>query len=96
MFFAGMGTSIRFATILALPVEMVEPGQGGAATGLMMSIGYIGALVGPLAGGYIIDKTGSYDWVFISLALVSAVTVAVCLIIPETGRPRTALESGRP
>ena len=88
MFFAGIGTSIRFATILSLPVEMVEPGQGGAATGLMMSIGYIGALVGPLVGGYIIDKTGSYNWVFISLAIVSAATVAVCFIIPETGRAR--------
>jgi MFS transporter, CP family, cyanate transporter len=86
MFVTGIGTSIRFATILALPVEMVEPGQSGAATGLMMSIGYIGALVGPLVGGYIIDTTGSYDWVFISLALVSAATVGVCFLIPETGR----------
>jgi len=85
MFVAGMGTSIRFATILALPVEMVEPGQAGAATGLMMSIGYIGALVGPLAGGYILDATGSYTWVFLSLAIVSAVTVGVCLMVPETG-----------
>jgi MFS transporter, CP family, cyanate transporter len=88
MFVTGIGTSIRFATILALPVEMVEPGQAGAATGLMMSIGYIGALVGPLAGGYIIDTTGSYDLVFISLAIVSAVTVGVCFMIPETGRAR--------
>ena len=84
--FVGIATTIRFSTILSLPVEMVDPGQAGMASGMVMSIGYIGALVGPLIGGIFLDKTGSYQWIFLSLVIVSIITVGIAFIIPETGR----------
>jgi MFS transporter, CP family, cyanate transporter len=87
--FAGVATTIRFSTVLTLPVELVNPGLAGMASGLMMSIGYIGALVGPLIAGHILDTTGSYQWVIILLVIVSAVTTAVAFLLPETG-PKAA------
>ena len=85
MVFVGIATSIRFATVLALPVEMVGPEQSGSASGMAMSIGYTGAIIGPLVGGFVLDRTGSYEWVFLSLVIVSAVTAVVAFIVPETG-----------
>jgi CP family cyanate transporter-like MFS transporter len=84
--FAGAATAIRFSTILSLPVEMVHPGQAGMASGLVMSVGYIGALVGPLIGGAILDSTGSYEWIFLSLVIVSALAAAVAFVLPETAK----------
>jgi CP family cyanate transporter-like MFS transporter len=82
--FTGAANAIRFSTILSLPVEMVHPHQTGMASGLVMSIGYMGALVGPLIGGIILDSTGSYEWIFLSLVIVSAIATALVFPIPET------------
>jgi CP family cyanate transporter-like MFS transporter len=84
--FAGAANAIRFSTILSLPVEMVHPGQAGMASGLVMSVGYIGALVGPLIGGIILDSTGSYEWIFLSLVIVSVLATVLVFLIPETAK----------
>jgi cyanate permease len=84
--FAGIATTIRFSTVLALPVELVNPGLGGMASGLMMSVGYTGALVGPLVAGSILDRSGSYHWIILLLVFVSVITAAFTILLPETGR----------
>lgn len=84
--FAGAANAIRFSTILSLPVEIVRPGQAGTASGMVMSIGYIGALVGPLIGGIILDSTGSYEWIFLSLVIVSALATVLVFLLPETAK----------
>ena len=83
--FTGIATSVRFSTILALPVEMVEPNQSGSASGMTMSVGYTGALLGPVIGGIILDATGSYTGVFLTLAGLSLITIALTFMVPETG-----------
>jgi CP family cyanate transporter-like MFS transporter len=82
--FAGAANAIRFSTILSLPVEMVDPRQAGMASGMVMSVGYIGALVGPLIGGIILDSTGTYEWIFRSLVIVAAVATVMVFLLPET------------
>ena len=86
MFLVGVAAAIRFAMILALPVEIVSPEQAGSASGLVMSVGYLGALAGPVIGGAVLDATGSFHWIFISLAVVSALTAGIAFAVPETGR----------
>ncbi len=81
----GATAAIRFGTILALPVEIVGPAQAGSASGMVMAVGYIGALIGSLVSGIIIDSTHSYDWVFWGLSIVSAITVIPAFLMPETG-----------
>jgi CP family cyanate transporter-like MFS transporter len=84
--FAGAANAIRFSTILSLPIEMVHPHQAGMASGLVMSVGYVGALVGPLVGGILLDRTGSYEWIFLSLVIVSALATVLVFLIPETAK----------
>ncbi len=85
MLLAGAATSIRFNTILAPPVEMVSAEQSGSASGIVMSVGYMGALAAPLLAGFILDSGWSYSWVFVSLGAASTVTAAIALAVPETG-----------
>ena len=82
----GMAAAIRFAMILALPVEMSTPENSGSASGLVMSVGYLGAITGPVISGLILDSTHSYQWIFLSLAVVSAITAGIAFAVPETGK----------
>jgi cyanate permease len=85
MFFIGIAAGIRFTTILALPVEIVTPELAGSASGLAISIGYLGALAGPVVSGLILDSIGTFQWVFVTLAAISAITAIVAFMVPETG-----------
>ena len=91
MALVGIAHSTRFATIMALPVEMMPKEAVGAASGLMFSVGHIGAVLGPLIGGHILDFTGSLDLSLIVLIGVSIATAGIAFKIPETG-PRARVQ----
>lgn len=78
-----------FSIIFALPVEMVPEESVGAASGMVLSIGYIGALVGPWVAGRVLDVTGSLNLALIMLIIVSVAWTYIVFSIPETG-PRAA------
>jgi CP family cyanate transporter-like MFS transporter len=78
------GTAI-FSMILALPVEMVSKESVGAAGGIILSIGYIGALVGPWAAGLILDTTETLYLALIMLVGVAVALTCIAFIMPETG-----------
>ncbi len=84
----GIASTTRFVLIVSAPVELVPAELGGTASGLVMSIGYSGALLGPVVGGLILDRTGGYFWTFIAMALASFGTAALSWFLPETGRRR--------
>jgi len=79
-----------FSMLLALPVELVPKESVGAASGMTLSIGYIGAFVGPWVAGYILDTTGTLDLAIIILVGLAVVWAFIAFIIPETG-PKTRL-----
>jgi len=73
-----------FALILALPVELVEREMVGRAAGAIISIGYIGALIGPPAVGYLRDLTGGFASGFLIMALSGIVAMGLSFLLPET------------
>ena len=79
-----------FSIIFALPVEMVPKESVGAASGMVLSVGYMGALIGPWVAGRILDVTGTLDLALIMLIGVAVVWTCIAFIIPETG-PRAKL-----
>ncbi len=85
MFLVGIATSTRFTTLLALPVEMMPAEEVGTASGLILSIGFIGGIIGPLIGGRILDITGSLDLSLLVLTGISIAIAAVTFMLPETG-----------
>ena len=85
MALVGVANVTRFTTILALPVEMMPREDVGVASGIVLSLGYTGGVLGTLVGGYILDITGSLDHSFLVLAGLSVVAVGIALKVPETG-----------
>ncbi len=77
--------NVAFSMILALPVEMVSRESVGAASGMVLSIGYTGALVGPWVAGRILDATETLNLAIILLIGVAVVWTCIAFIIPETG-----------
>ena len=81
----GISQGIRFVTIMALPVEMIPKESVGAAGGMILSIGFIGGIIGPLITGHLLDLTGSLDLSFSILIAVSIATAGITFKVPETG-----------
>ena len=85
MIIVGIALGGTFPMLLALPVEMVPKEYVATASGLVLSIGYLGGLVGPWLVGYIMDATGTAEIAFTVLIGVAIAWVAIVFILPETG-----------
>jgi EmrB/QacA subfamily drug resistance transporter len=71
---------------LAIIVAAFAPKERGAAIGSWTAWGAIAAIVGPLAGGWIVDQA-SWRWIFaLNVPLVLATLVLVLLAVPRTDR----------
>ncbi len=92
MVVVGVATGTQFPIILALPVEMVPKEQVGAASGLVLSVGYIGGIIGPLIGGRILDVTGSLNLSLVVLIGVSIAMARIAIMLPETGSAKKCLK----
>lgn len=88
--FFGIATGVQFSIILVLAAELVPPEGVGRASGMILSIGYIGGLIGPWLAGYIMDITGNLNVSFIVLLGIAAIATCLSFILPETG-PRARL-----
>jgi CP family cyanate transporter-like MFS transporter len=84
MILIGVVNITRFITILALPTEMVPAENIGAASGLIFCLGYLGATVGPIISGHILDLTGSLKLSLYSLVALSLIAAGIALFVPET------------
>jgi CP family cyanate transporter-like MFS transporter len=84
MVLAGVAITSRFIILMTLPVEFVSAEEVGAASGLMLSIGYVGGIVGPLIGGYTFDLTGGLDLMLFTLVGVSVAAIIISLKLRET------------
>jgi MFS transporter, CP family, cyanate transporter len=69
----GLGTTIAFQVCLAVAAALAPRHRIGATAGVMLTLGYIGAVVGPLAVGALRDLTGGYEVGLVVLAALSVV-----------------------
>ena len=81
----GIVHNARFVTIMALPIEMAPKKSVGAASGLLLCVGHIGGIIGPLVGGYILELTNSLNLSLLVLIGVSIAGAGVAFKMPETG-----------
>jgi cyanate permease len=85
MILMGVANTTRYVTILALPVEMMPSKDVGTASGLVLSIGYMGGVIGAVIGGRILDLTRSLDLSLLVLTGVSIAAAGIAFRLPETG-----------
>ena len=87
---AGIINILRFNTLLSLPVEIMPKEYAGAAGGVVVAIGYIGAVIGPSMTGQILDITGSFQIVFVVLAVLSLITMGLTFLIPSDSEKKVS------
>jgi len=85
MALVGIANGTRFITLLALPVEMMHKREVGTASGIVISIGFAGGVVGPLIGGAILDNTQSLDLSFMVLMGASLAAAFLASRLSEKG-----------
>ena len=91
MVMVGIFDSARTIMVLALPLELMPKETVGTASGLIVSIGFSGGVVGPLVGGILSD----IDWRLIFVVNLPVVVLALVVvraaaleIRDETSEPR--------
>jgi CP family cyanate transporter-like MFS transporter len=88
MALVGVASGTRFTTLMALPLELAHESEVGMASGMLLSIGYVGGVIGPLIGGRILDITQNLDLSLLVLMIISLAATFIALKIPETGPGR--------
>ena len=68
-----------------LPVEMMSNEEVGRASGVLLSLGYAGAVIGPFIGGVLLDLTGGFDHSLMVISGVSFAVAALAFRLRETG-----------
>ncbi|MFC2045799.1 CynX/NimT family MFS transporter [Chloroflexota bacterium] len=81
----GIFDSVRTIITLAIPIEIMPKEAVGTASGLIVTIGFSGGIIGPIVVGYILDLTGSIDLSLLILIGISVTAIGLAFRIPETG-----------
>ncbi len=82
----GAAAALMVPSSLAIIVAAFAPSERGAAIGSWTAWGGIAAIVGPLAGGVIVDQA-SWRWIFaLNVPLVIATLILVLAAVPVTPR----------
>lgn len=92
----GFGEMTIFALALLLPVDLFPEEEVGRASGIVLSLAYGGALLGPLGFGLVMDLTGSPALALQAFAALSLITAAAVFLLPETGGRRKPFSGPRP
>ncbi|MBZ2166720.1 MFS transporter [Methanobacterium spitsbergense] len=93
MVIAGIINILRFNTLLSLPVEIMPKEHSGVAGGVVVSVGYMGAVIGPSMAGQILDITGSFQSIFIILSVISVITMCLTFLIPTSDKNKISSTS---
>ncbi len=89
MIIIGITITATYVMPLFLPLELVDADHAGMASGIVISIGYIGGALGPLMIGYLKDMTNTLVPSLIILAVLMIISMILILFIPETGGKKT-------
>lgn len=81
----GATITSTFVMGLIMPLDLVETKHVGMASGIVISVGYAGAALGPLLAGYFIDVSGTFVYSLIMLAIVMLISMGLVFTMPETG-----------
>lgn len=80
----GAGGSFIGASSPAMLGDVTRGARGGVLIAAYQGVGDLGAILGPLAGGFILEQTDSYTWTFGFAAAVVACVVLLGVRTPES------------
>lgn len=80
----GVGGSFIGASMPAMLGDVTRGARGGVLVAAYQGVGDFGAILGPLAGGFILEATDSYAWTFGFGAAIVATVFLLGLRTPES------------
>ena len=83
----GVGGSFIGASMPAMLGDVTRGARGGILVAAYQGVGDLGAILGPLAGGLILERTNSYPLTFALGAVLIAVVIGLSVSVKET-RPK--------
>lgn len=81
----GLGTAFLSPAPSAVVGDVLGGRKGGMAVATYQMVSDLGAVVGPLLGGYLLDQHG-FDWAFGVGVVVSGIALVFVVLMPETLR----------
>lgn len=66
----GVCFNVPFSFLFLLPTELVDESLIGSATGIILTVGYMGGILGPFISGVIRDFTMTFSWSFLITSIV--------------------------
>lgn len=77
----GLGSSMVFATGVAILTSVYPPGERGRALGLSVAMVYAGLSIGPFVGGFLTNLFGwrAVFWLNLPLGLITIIVIAIWL-----------------
>jgi EmrB/QacA subfamily drug resistance transporter len=82
----GVGAAIMTPSSFAIVVRAFPPAQRGRALGIWAAAVAVGAAVGPLGGGVLIDVLGWRAIFAMAVAIAAVASVLAAMLVPEGGR----------
>jgi len=78
-----------WGAVYTLLARMVRPEELGTAFGFSNSISFVGAIVGPIATGWVRDLTGSFSAGCVLAALLASAGVVLAVVLRVPPAPRS-------
>jgi AAHS family benzoate transporter-like MFS transporter len=85
---AGLGTVGTQILVNGYVATHYPAGSRATALGWSLGVGRLGAIVGPLFGGWVLDSGLSLDWNFYGFAVPAVLGALVIAAVPRTGKER--------
>lgn len=82
----GFATAGIMVVCYMLPVEMVSISALGRASGIIVSVGFVGGIVGPYIAGLLRDVTQSFVAVILLLVVSALLAGVLAALVRETGK----------
>src|SRR5699024_532272 len=90
--FAGVGAIGTSAILTGFITDFYPPNARATASGWALSFARIGAIMGPIVGGWIAGSTLGFAWNFYIFAAVAFVAALCLLLIPRKKPTVTAIQ----
>jgi multidrug resistance protein len=91
-----LGASAAFAVSYGVVADVCVPSERGRMLGPVSMALNLGACIGPVIGGWIAYKSGSFEWIFWILVIVGTILLlGVAALLPETARSVVGDGAGR-
>jgi len=82
----GAAVAGPFAMAFLLPADLVDYSHLGSASGIVLSVGWLGIGFGSWMAGFLRDLSGSFYTTLVAIVISALLIIVLAFVLPETGK----------